>query len=92
LTEIGWSRAHRLVDLVDPAQAPRPGLARPKAIYAAAANNNGEGTRTRETIAPLADKLGISWQHGGQPGRQGKPAGQTSPSPPTSNMQVKDQA
>ena len=60
LTEVGWDRAHRLVDLFDPAQgSPRPGLARPTAIYAAGANDNGEGQRTRETVTPLADKLGI---------------------------------
>jgi hypothetical protein len=60
LTEVGWNRAHRLVDLFDPAQdSPRPGLARPKELYAAGANDNGEGTRTRETVQPLADKLAI---------------------------------
>ena len=60
LTQVGWDRAHRLVDLFDPAQgALRPGLARPKAIYAAGANDNGEGQRTRETVKPLADRLGI---------------------------------
>jgi hypothetical protein len=60
LTDIGWDRAHRLVDLFDPAQgSPRAGLARPKVIYAAGANGNGEGMRTRETVTPLADKLGI---------------------------------
>jgi broad specificity phosphatase PhoE len=60
LTQIGWNRAHRLVDLFDPAQGPpRPGLARPKAIYAAGANDNGEGARTRETVKPLADQLGV---------------------------------
>jgi broad specificity phosphatase PhoE len=60
LTEIGWNRAHRLVDLLDPAHGPpRPGLARPKAIYAAGANDNGEGARTRETVTPLADHLGL---------------------------------
>jgi broad specificity phosphatase PhoE len=59
LTEIGWNRAYRLVDLVDPAQGPpRPGLSRPTAIYAAGAND-GKGARTRETVAALADKLGI---------------------------------
>jgi broad specificity phosphatase PhoE len=60
LTAVGWDRAHRLVDLFDPAAGdPRPGLARPKAIYAAGANDNGEGQRTRETVQPLADRLGI---------------------------------
>jgi broad specificity phosphatase PhoE len=61
LTPVGWDRAHRLVDLFDPAQgAPRPGLTRPTAIYAAGANDDGEGQRTRETVAPLAGKLGIT--------------------------------
>jgi broad specificity phosphatase PhoE len=61
LTEVGWDRAHRLVDLFDPPQGPtRPGLARPTAIYAAGANDDGEGQRTRETVTPLADKLGIA--------------------------------
>jgi hypothetical protein len=60
LTEIGWDRARRLVDLFDPAPGPpRAGLARPTAIYAAGQNADGEGTRTRETVAPLADRLGI---------------------------------
>ena len=61
LTRTGWDRAHRLVDLLDPAQgAPRPGLARPTAIYAAGANDDGEGKRTRETVEPLSDELGIT--------------------------------
>jgi hypothetical protein len=61
LTEVGWNRAHRLVDLFDPAQgAPRPGLARPEVIYAAGATDDGEGQRTRETVEPLADTLGIA--------------------------------
>jgi hypothetical protein len=61
LTETGWDRARRLVDLLDPASGePRPGLARPAAIYAAGANDDGEGARTRETVMPLADRLGIT--------------------------------
>ena len=53
MTQVGWDRAHRLVELFDPAQgALRPGLARPQAIYAAGANDNGEGQRTRETVTP----------------------------------------
>jgi broad specificity phosphatase PhoE len=60
LTRIGWDRAHRLVDLFDPAQgSPRRGLARPATIYAAGANDDGEGKRTRETVTPLAERLGI---------------------------------
>ena len=61
LTETGWERAHRLVDLFDPTQgAARPGLTRPTAIYAAGANDDGEGARTRETVAPLAEHLGVA--------------------------------
>jgi hypothetical protein len=61
LTAVGWNRAHRLVDLLAPAQEPpRPGLARPTAIYAAGANDNGDGERTRETVQPLAHGLGIT--------------------------------
>ena len=60
LTEVGWQRARLLVDLFDPAQgAPRAGLARPTAIYAAGVTDDGEGQRTRETVAPLADRLGL---------------------------------
>ena len=60
LTEVGWERARRLVDVFDPAPgAARPGLERPDAIYAAGANDEGEGQRTRETVAPLAEKLGV---------------------------------
>jgi broad specificity phosphatase PhoE len=60
LTAVGWDRAHRLADLFDPAQgALRPGLARPTTIYAAGANEDGEGQRTRETVKPLADRLGL---------------------------------
>ena len=61
LTPTGWQRANRLVDLFDPVPGPpRPGLARPVAIYAATANDNGDGLRTRETVTPLADRLGIT--------------------------------
>jgi hypothetical protein len=60
LTAAGWERAHRLVELFDPAQgSPRPGLARPRMIYAAGANDDGEGQRTRETVTLLADRLGM---------------------------------
>ena len=46
LTETGWERANRLADLFDPVSGPpRPGLATPKAIYAAGANDEGEGLR-----------------------------------------------
>jgi hypothetical protein len=61
LTEVGWDRARALVDFFDPPQGPaRPGLERPVAIYAAGANENGEGARTRQTVLPLAADLGIA--------------------------------
>jgi len=61
LTEIGWSRARRLVDVFDPqGRSPRPGLARPVSIYAAGANEGGSGERARETITPLAQRLRIA--------------------------------
>jgi broad specificity phosphatase PhoE len=61
MTRVGWDRAHGLVDLFDPAQGtPKPGLVRPAAIYAAGVTDDGEGQRTRETVDPLADKLGIT--------------------------------
>lgn len=60
LTEVGWNRARRLVDLFDPPGGTvRPGLARPKLIYAAGANEGGSGERARETITPLAQRLGL---------------------------------
>ena len=60
LTALGWQRAHALVGLFDPATGdPRPGLARPATIYAAGVTDEGEGQRTRETVAPLADALGL---------------------------------
>jgi broad specificity phosphatase PhoE len=61
LTATGWDRARRLVDLFAPVSGPpRPGLSRPTAIFAARANSDGDGTRTRETVQPLAAKLGIA--------------------------------
>ena len=60
LTEVGWNRARHLVDLFDPPGGTvRPGLARPKLIYAAGANEGGSGERARETITPLAQRLGL---------------------------------
>ena len=61
LTEIGWERANRLVDLFDPNPGPpRPGLGTPKAIYAAGENDDGEGLRPRETVMPLVAHLGLT--------------------------------
>jgi broad specificity phosphatase PhoE len=61
LTAAGWQRAKALADLLDPASGQvRAGLARPVAIYASGANDDGEGLRPRETVAPLAQRLGIT--------------------------------
>jgi hypothetical protein len=62
LTETGWQRANGLADLFDPVHGPvRPGLATPKAVvYAAGANDNGEGLRPRETVTSLVVRLGLT--------------------------------
>jgi len=73
LTETGWERANRLVDLFDPVPGPpRPGLATPKVIYAAGANDAGEGLRPRETVMPLATRLGITLNTGYGAGEEKK--------------------
>jgi hypothetical protein len=60
LTLAGWRRAHGLADLLAPPQGPiRAGLARPTVIYAPRAHSD-EGTRSRETVGPLAGRLGIT--------------------------------
>ena len=60
LTPTGWDRARGLVGLFDPVDGrPRAGLARPVAIYAAGVTDDGNGERTRQTVAPLAAKLGV---------------------------------
>ena len=61
LTATGWERANRLVDLFDPASGtPKPGLAVPRAIYAAGKTDDGSGQRPRETVTPLAARLGLT--------------------------------
>ncbi len=60
LSAVGWERAHALVGLFDPVRGdPRSGLSRPQTIYAAGVTDDGEGQRTRETVAPLAEALGL---------------------------------
>lgn len=60
LTDVGWQRADALVNVFAPESGkPRAGLGRPATIFAAGANGNGDGTRTRETVAPLANRLGL---------------------------------
>ncbi|MDQ2710250.1 MAG: hypothetical protein M3Z25_22660, partial [Actinomycetota bacterium] len=60
LTESGWTRAVYLVDLFAPLSGSSPaGLSRPRTIYAAGVSAEGEGTRTRQTVGPLAAELGI---------------------------------
>jgi broad specificity phosphatase PhoE len=60
LTATGWERARGLVGLFAPAEGRPPrGLSRPGAIFAAGANDDGEGLRTRQTVAPLSAALGV---------------------------------
>jgi len=73
LTEIGWERANRLVDLFDAVPGPpRPGLATPKAIYAAGANDAGKGRRPRGTVMLLAARLGLTLNTGCGAGEEKK--------------------
>jgi hypothetical protein len=59
LTVRGWIRAGALFELFARATgAPCPGLARPTAIYAAS-DTAGEGSRTLQTVTPLAAHLGV---------------------------------
>ncbi|SFW86373.1 hypothetical protein [Amycolatopsis australiensis] len=59
LTVAGWTRAGALVELFAPgAGSVRAGLGRPTAIYAAG-GTGGEGRRPRETVSPLAARLGL---------------------------------
>jgi hypothetical protein len=59
LTVRGWTRAGALTELFAPGRgATGPGLARPTAIYAAG-GTGGEGQRPRQTVTPLATRLGI---------------------------------
>lgn len=60
LTPRGWSRARSLSTLFDPSGgATRSGIARPKVIYAAGPSGDGTSQRTRETVTPLAGRLGV---------------------------------
>ena len=59
LTVRGWTRARALAQLFAPADGvTRPGLARPTGIYASG-GTGGEGQRPRQTVSPLAARLGI---------------------------------
>jgi hypothetical protein len=59
MTRTGWQRAYKLADVFDGVGPTPPGLTRPAVIYAAHANENGRGDRTRETVRPLAEKIGV---------------------------------
>jgi hypothetical protein len=59
LTERGWTRAADLVALFTPTGG-RSGLPSPTVIYASGPGaGDGEGTRPRQTVGPLAAELGI---------------------------------
>ncbi|MFI9723257.1 hypothetical protein ACIHFE_26980 [Streptomyces sp. NPDC052396] len=57
----GWQRAGALVGLFAPdgGAAPRAGLLRPTAVYAAGPHHGNKGLRPSETVTPLAAKLGV---------------------------------
>src|SRR5437764_2263699 len=59
LTVGGWTRAGSLVALIAHGTGTtRQGLARPTVVYAAG-GTGGEGQRPRETVTPLAARLGL---------------------------------
>jgi TQXA domain-containing protein len=63
LTIRGWQRAGALAALFDPVDRPLPaGLRRPERIVAARTEDDGRHLRERQTVAPLADKLGLPVQ------------------------------
>lgn len=60
LTVRGWTRAGALLQLfASNAGTGRGGLGRPDAVYAAG-GSGGEGQRPRETVTPLAARLGLT--------------------------------
>jgi hypothetical protein len=79
----GWTRAGSLVQLFAPGTGtPRSGLARPAAVYAAG-GSGGEGHRPRETVTPLAGRLGVQvntkFSKGGEAALAKECAGRTAP-------------
>ncbi|MFB7663307.1 hypothetical protein ACFC1R_05060 [Kitasatospora sp. NPDC056138] len=63
LTERGWARAKALPQLFDPPQGQplKPGLARPGKIFAATDQGPLAGAhRMRQTVTPLAGRLGLT--------------------------------
>ncbi|EST19192.1 hypothetical protein M878_42665 [Streptomyces roseochromogenus subsp. oscitans DS 12.976] len=63
LTQHGWERARALPRLFDPpkGQALKPGIMRPRTIYAAADQGPLAGAhRMRETVTPLSQHMGIA--------------------------------
>lgn len=60
LTPVGWQRARALADVFDGQGPTPPGVVKPATIYAAGARPSGQGARTRETVMPLAEKLGVA--------------------------------
>jgi hypothetical protein len=61
LTELGWMRAAYLPDLFTPSEDGGSVLPSPTVIYASGPGaGDGEGTRPRQTVGPLAAALGIA--------------------------------
>jgi len=62
LTELGWMRAAYLPDLFTPLDGSgKSTLPTPNVVYASGPGaGDGEGTRPRQTVGPLAEALGIA--------------------------------
>lgn len=58
----GWQRAGALACLFAPARGPlqAPGLSTPQTIFAAGTGHHSHSLRPKETVTPLADKLGVT--------------------------------
>jgi hypothetical protein len=60
LIPLGWQRAGALATLFDPSHGTiAPGLATPRTIFAAGVGKHSNSHRPKETVKPLADKLGL---------------------------------
>jgi len=60
LIPLGWQRAGALATLFDPSRGTlAPDLSAPQTIFAAGVGKHSNSHRPRETVKPLADKLGL---------------------------------
>ena len=72
LTVDGWKRAGALVELLAPAAGEPPGsLRRPDAVYGSAAEH-GRSKRSLQTVAPVAERVGVEVVDRYGPGQEAK--------------------